>query len=287
MGAILKKELRTYFNTMTGYVFLGFFLLITGFYFSISCVFSGSSSFIDVLSSTLIPLLVLIPVLTMRLFSEEARQKTDQLLFTSPVSISQIVFGKFFAAAALFFCGIGITSLYAIILAQFGEVSFAETLTGIVGYFLMGCCFISVGLFISVLTDNQIISAVGTFAAMFFIFMLDSIASLMPVTTSANIKFILILILIVAFLIYNSTKNVYVGMIFAVLGCGAVGAVYFINHLLFDGVITKVLDWFSVLSRFESFNMGIFNISDIVYYITFSAAFLYLSINAIEKRRWR
>ncbi len=287
MAAIFKKEIRTYFTTMTGYVFLGFFLLITGFYFSISCVFGGSSNFVNVLSATLIALLVLIPVLTMRLFSEEARQKTDQLLFTSPVSIPQIVLGKFFASALLFFIGIMITSVYAVILSRFGEVSFAQTLTGIIGYFLMGCCFISVGLFVSVLTNNQIIAAVGTFAAMFFIFMIDSIAALVPASTSANIKFIALIILIIAFLIYNSTKNIYVSLIFAVLSAGAVAIIYFINSLAFDGIITKVLGWFSVLSRFDNFNMGIFDVSDIIYYLTFSAAFLYLSINSIEKRRWR
>lgn len=287
MGAIFKKEMKTYFNTMTGYVFLGFFLLITGFYFTVNCAFSGSSDFISVLSATLIALLILIPVLTMRLFSEETRQKTDQLLFTSPVSIPQIVFGKFFAAIFLFFIGIAITACYAVILSRFGEISFSETFTGVIGYFLMGCCFISVGIFISVLTDNQIIAAVGTFAAMFFIFMIDSIASIMPVTTGANVKFILVLICIVAFFIYNSTKNVYAGVIFLILGCGAVGIAYVVNSLLFDGIITKVLNWFSVLSRYDSFDMGILNITDIIYYITFSFAFLYLTINTIEKRRWR
>lgn len=291
MGAVFKKEIKTYFTTMTGYVFLGLFLLLTGFYFCGNCVFGGSANIVDVLSLTLVAFLVLIPVLTMRLFAEETRQRTDQLLFTSPISILQIVIEKFAAAAALLLIGIGITACYSLILIHYdvnGVFSIAQTVTGIVGYFLMGCCFISIGLFISVLTDNQIIAAVGTFAAMFFIIMVDSLSDILPATTSANIKFVGILIVLTALFVYNSTKNIFAPVIFAVLGFIAETAVYFINKSLFDGVMTKVLSWFSVVTRYRNgFSMGIFNAVDIIYLVTFSAAFIYLSVNTIEKRRWK
>lgn len=287
MLAVFKKELRSYFNTLIGYVFLGFFILVVGFYFCITNVWGGSPYFNTVLASTLIMLLVLIPVLTMRLFSEESRQKTDQLLFTSPLSIWQIVIGKFAAAAALFLLGTLIIGLFPVILSFYGSVPVQETLGGLIGYFLMGCGFISVGFFISVLTDNQIIAAVGTFAAMFFIYMVDGIASLAPVTTSSSIVFICLIILFISFIIYNSTKNVYAAAILAIIGFAAVAGIYLINSLLFDGIITKVLGWFSILSRFDNFTMGVFNAADVIYYITFTIAFLYLSVNVIEKRRWR
>lgn len=286
MLAILKKEMRSYFNTLTGYIFLGFFVLVTGFYFSFINILGGSPYYNQTLSYTLTMFLILIPVMTMKLFSEESRQKTDQLLYTSPISIFQIVIGKFLAASCLFIIAVLITSIFPFILSIFGNIPKAEIIGGIIGYTLMGLCFISIGLFISVLTDNQIISAVGTFAAMFLIFMIDGIANSMPVDTSSSVIFICIIITLAALFIYNNTKNILAGIIFAVIGYGIVGIIYYFNRLLFDGIIVKILGWFSLLKRFDNFFMGIFSFSDVVYYITFAAVFLFLAINVIEKRKW-
>ncbi len=287
MNAVFKKELRTYFSTLTGYVFLGFFVLINAYFFSQFNVGQGSPSYGDTLVYTLSMFLILIPVMTMRLFAEEAKQKTDQLLYTSPVSIWKIVMGKFFAAAFLFFAGIVIISLFPIILSFYGDVPFAETVGCFFGYFLLGVSLISVGLFISVLTDNQIIAAVGTFAAVFFALMMDSIAMSMPMDTASSVAFTALIALIVAFVIYSGTKSIYAGGAVFILGLVIIGGMYLYDSLLFDGIIIKVLGWFSVLNRFQSFYMGVFSFSDLVYYITFSAAFLYLTVNTIEKRRWR
>lgn len=287
MHAIFKKEMRTYFTTMTGYIFLGFFLLITAYFFAAINIVSGSASYTTTLSSTLSMFLILIPIMTMRLFAEETRQKTDQLLFTSPISIVKIVFGKFFAAAGLFTIGVLITLIFPIILSFYGEIAWAETLGAFVGYLFLGYGLISVGVFVSVLTDNQIIAAVGTFAALFFILMMNGIASTLPVETSYSVAFVVVVVCIAAFIVYNSTRNAYAGGIIALLGCAAVAAVYILNPLIFDGAMVKILGWFSVLNRFQSFFMGVFSIGDLVYFITFSLAFLYLTINVIEKRRWR
>lgn len=287
MFAIYKKELRTYFNTMTGYAFLGFFILVTAFYFSFLNVISGNPMYSETLSYTVTMFLILIPILTMRLFAEEAKQKTDQLLYTSPVSITQIVAGKFLASFSLFFIGVAITGLFPFMLSRFGQIPTSEILGAMFGYLLMGGCLISIGIFISVLTDNQIIAAVATFAAMFFIFMVDGIAVSMPVNTASSVTFVCAFIMLIVFIIYNSTRNIYASVIIALLGFAAVAIAYFSNNLIFDGVIVKVLSWFSILSRFDNFYMGVFNISDVVYYITFSLAFLYFTVNVIEKRRWR
>ena len=181
MSAVFKKEIRTYFTTMSGYVFLGFFVLINAYFFSRFNVGEGSPDYSGTLTYTFSMFLILIPVLTMRLFAEEVRQKTDQLLYTSPISIWKIVFGKFFAAASLFLFGTVIIALFPIILNYYGDVNFIQTFGCFLGYFLLGASLIAVGLFISVLTDNQIIAAVGTFAAVFFILMMDSVIMSMPV----------------------------------------------------------------------------------------------------------
>ena len=161
MGAIFRKEMRTYFTTISGYGFLGFFALITGYFFIGQNIVGSSANYNDTLTGSMIMFLILVPVLTMRLFAEESRQKTDQLLYSVPIKVTSIVAGKFLAAVCLYFIALVITFVFPIVLSSFGNVDWGMTLTGYLGYFLMGMCLISVGLFISVLTDNQIVAAVS------------------------------------------------------------------------------------------------------------------------------
>lgn len=286
MVSIFKKELKTYFNTITGYGFLGFFVLITGYFFVSQNIVSASSNYNDTLAGSMIMFLILIPVITMRLFAEETRQKTDQLLFSAPVTVPDIVGGKFLAAVLLFLMGMLITFIFPLTLSRFGDIDWGMTIVGLLGYFMMGTCLISVGLFISVLTDNQIVAAAATFAAVFLLLMMDNISSSAPVTAAASLIFIAVVILCIALIIYNSTKNLPAAGIFALLCFVVTGGLYLFKPNLFDGVIVSALGWFSVLNRFENFYMGIISISDVVYYITFSLAFLYITVNVIEKRRW-
>lgn len=286
MLSIFKKEMKNYFNTITGFGFLGFLVLITGYFFISQNIVAASSNYNDTLAGSMIMFLILVPVITMRLFAEEARQKTDQLLFSAPIKTTDIVGGKFLAAVLLYLIGIAITFVFPFILSRFGDIDWGMTAVGFIGYFMMGTCLISVGIFISVLTDNQIVAAAATFAAVFLLLMMDNIASSAPISVMSSLIFVIIAILAVALLVYNSTKNLAVAGIFALIGFVITGGLYLFNPNLFDGVIISVLGWFSVLNRFENFYMGIISISDVVYYITFSMVFLYLTVNVIEKRRW-
>ncbi len=287
MVPIIKKELRTYFNSMMGYIFLGFLVLLTAIYFSLVCIANNSPNYNYVLSGTSILFLILIPALTMRLFAEEARQKTDQLLYTSPLTILQIVVGKYLAAFLLFIIGMGITMLFPIVLSGFGELPVQQIVGSYVGYILMGCCFIGVGLFVSVLTENQIVAAVATFATLFLFYIMDSLANSMPSDRGSSLVFLGLILAGFAFLVFDSTKNMFAGIIVFILTAVASGVAYLMNNYIFDGLLVKVLKWFSILTRFSNFDKGIFNVADIIYYITFSIAFIYLTINVIEKRRWR
>lgn len=289
MIAILKKELRTYFTTITGYAFLGFFTLITGYFFISQNINSGYANYNDTLTGSLIMFLLLIPILTMRSFSEEARQKTDQLLYCSPIKITDIVLGKFLAAVILFMIGIVITAVFPCILNFYAaneNMDVGLTVAGLIGYFLMGVCFISVGIFISVTTDNQLVAAASTFAVIFMLLMMDNIAQSAPTGSKASLIFTLAAVLAVSVYVYITTKNIAVGIVFALLGGLVISALFLIRPNIYDGAIASVLGWFSVLRRFENFYLGIINISDIVYYITFSSLFIYFTVNTIEKRRW-
>lgn len=294
MGAIFRKEMRTYFTTLTGYAFLGFFVLITGYFFisqnlsynTAQGMTRLSGNYGDTLSGSLIMFLILVPVLTMRLFAEETRQKTDQLLFCAPVRIIDIVAGKFLAAVCLFIIGLGITMVFPFIISRMVTIDMAATVGSVIGYLLMGACFISVGIFISILTDNQIVAAAGTFGVLFLLLMVDNLANNAPISTASSLIFVAVVVLAIVLVVYSSTKSLLMAFIFALIGFGIEGGLYLINKTLYDGVISRVLEWFSVLNRFENFYRGIFSISDVVYYITFSAVFLYLTVNVIEKRRW-
>ncbi|MCD8214334.1 MAG: ABC transporter permease [Clostridiales bacterium] len=286
MTAIYKKELRTYFNTLTGYIFLGFFVAITGIYFMMNNMDAGSLNYADTLAGSLMLFWVLIPVLTMRLFAEEARQKTDQLLFTSPVGVWGIVLGKFLAAVSLFIIGVLITGIFPFILSRFGDIAIGETINVMFGYVIMGCALISVGIFISALTDNQIVAAVATFAALFVLFMIDNFTAEMPITAVSSLVFAALVIVILTLVLYSSVKNLWVSLGFFVIALGIEFILYYFNPSLYDGLISKFFGWFSMISRFENFYAGVFSLADTVYYISFAFVFIYLTVNSIEKRRW-
>jgi len=287
MLAILKKEMRTYFTSVSGYGFLAVLLLMTGLFFGLVNIDSGNPYYAGTLQQCTILFLILIPVLTMRLFAEEARQKTDQLLYTSPLTVTEIVVGKYLSAVILFLIGMAITTIFPVIMAMHGKLPVAETVGAFLGFILLGVCYISVGVFISSLTESQVIAAVATFAALFLFIIMDALAAAAPVTRESSAIFLGICAVGLSFVAYTSTKSKLVGIIFFVL-CAIGGTVaFFVNSLLFDGVITKVLNWFSLLNRFQNFQVGVLDVSDIVYYITFAFAFVFLTVNTIEKRRWK
>jgi ABC-2 type transport system permease protein len=231
--------------------------------------------------------LILIPVLTMRLFSDEARQKTDQLLYTSPLTVAQIVLGKFFAAFALFVLSLTVTMVFPLILSRYGSVPVAETVGAFAGFIMLGACFVAVGLFISSLTESQIVAAVASFGALFTFFIIDAVAVGIPKDRTTSFIFLALIAGGIAYVIYDATKSYLIGIITGVVEAGILIAVFFLNPLLFDGTAFHVLTWFSVFTRFSRFGEGIFDLASIVYYATFTGAFVFLTVNVIEKRRWR
>ena len=288
MFSIYKKEVKTYFTQMMGYIFLAFMLLLIGLFFTLINLFSRDANFQNVLGGTTIFFLFLVPILTMRLFSEEARHKTDQLLFTSPLSVFQIVMGKFLAALSLFMIGVVITMLFPLMLSRFADgMPVARIVGTYIGWVLVGASFIAVGVFISVLTDNQIISAVATFGAIFVMFLMEAFALSMPTSTFASLVFAGLIIVAVAGIWFNSTRNIISSIVVAGVGIGVSVGLFLYDNMIFDGLIVRVLRWLSIYARFDGFGVGVLNLSDIVYYLSFIVLFIYLTINIIEKRRWR
>jgi ABC-2 type transport system permease protein len=288
MVAVLRRELKAYFTSPIGFVFVGFFMLIAGVFFAISNLLSGNPNFTGVLSSLTFIFLFLVPILTMRLISEEMRQKTDQLLITSPLSIIGIVLGKYLAAVAVFVITLLITVLFPVIMSFFALLGLGwwEILGGYIGFLLMGCAFISIGLFFSSLTDNQLVAAVLTFAALLLIWILDFVAQAVPTDPIVGLVFLALIGVGLVALVFFSTRSKAVTIATIVFAAAIVVLLFVFSRSLFTGLIAKVLGWFSLVKRYGDFAAGILSLGPIVYYISFSGAFVFLTIRMIEKRRW-
>lgn len=286
MKAIFNKEFKSFFNYPIGYIFMGVFLLISGLFFTLYNLLPNSSYYIDVLNSITFVFLFLVPILTMRSIADETKERTDQLLLTSPLKVWEIVLGKYFASVLFFFVTLLITGIYPIILAFYSEVAMAPIITAYIGFGLMGAAFISVGIFISSLTDNQVTAAVGTFGALLIIWIIDGVTQVMPTSRAAGIILAVILVCVLTLIIYYSTKNTYITAFINIVGIAVVIIINFVNVNLFEGFTARFFQWFSLLKRYEPFVMGLLNVSSIVYYITFSTAFVFLTIRIIDKRRW-
>lgn len=177
MGAIYKKEMAQYFRTPMGYVFLAILLLICGFYFTYSNLYQLNADVRSYFTGILMFIMFIIPLLTMRSFSEERKLKTDQLLYTSPVGLPSIVLGKFFAAMTVFCIGMGVTILFPVILGVYGDVDPFVAVGNYFGLILAVAAFVAIGVFISAKTENQISAAVASYCAIFFLWLVGSFST--------------------------------------------------------------------------------------------------------------
>ncbi len=178
MSAVFKREFKAFFTSPVGYFVLAVLFGFAGFYFFANNMYGRSADLTGVFGGLFtIVLLLVLPVLTMRLFSDEKRQRTDQALLTAPVSLTGIALGKFFAALLMFAIGISITIVFAIIIAFQVTPDWLVIIGNYVGLLLLGGMIIAIGMFISSLTESQFIAALGTFAISFALLMVDSLAS--------------------------------------------------------------------------------------------------------------
>ena len=163
MTAIYKRELSSYFNSMIGYVFIAVLVFFTGIYFMAYNLYSGLPQFSYTLYSLMTILMFAIPLLTMKSMAEERRSRTDQLLLTAPVSLTGVVMGKFLAMATIFLIPVALCAFCPLIIAMNGEARLLSDYAALLAFFLMGCVFIAIGMFLSSLTESQIIAAVSTY----------------------------------------------------------------------------------------------------------------------------
>lgn len=287
MLAIYKKELKTYLTSMMGWLFIAFCLAITSLYFCLYNLYYSYPNIYMALQGVVWFFVILMPILTMRIISEEQRNKTDQLLYTAPVSVYSIVIGKYLAMLTIFVIPVLVICTYPLILSQLGEVQFADSYLAILAYFLIGASFIAVGLFISSITENQIIAAVVSFAVLLLSHLINSITGLISGTAETSLIGFIIIIAVLCVVYFLLARDVIVSIAaFIVLTALAVGF-YFVKPVAYEGAIISVLESFSLTSvANDMFGYGILDITAIVYYVTVIAFFIFITVQSIQKKRW-
>lgn len=286
MRAVYKKELKGYLTSMQGYVFMAFILLIIGIYFTAYNLNYASPDFGYTLSAITFVFLIITPVLTMRILAEEKKNKTDQLLLISPVPVWKIVLGKYLGMVTIYLIPVLIAGLYPFILSKYGTVSYSMAFTAIIGFFFLGCANLSIGLFLSSITESQVIAAVLTFAALFCSFMMNGIESFFSQTAITSMMAFLVLAVVAAVFVYQMTKDNLLTGITGIVLAGIVLIVYFVKSSLYEGAIQKLLDLLAVTNHFDNFVGGILDLTGIVYMLSVICIFVFLTIQSIQKRRW-
>lgn len=286
MTAIYKRELKSYLTSMVGYLFIFFVLVLTGIYFSAYQLSAAYPKFETTLSAVTFVFLIGVPILTMRVLAEERKQKTDQLLLTAPVSVGNIVTGKYLALVTVYAIPILVLCTYPLIMSKFGTVDFGTAYTAILGFFLLGCANIAIGLFMSALTESQVIAAVLTFVLLFAFYMMNGISSFFSKTSMSTCVTFGLLILAAVIIVYTMIKNVLISAAVGVIGEVILVIVYLLKSSIFEGGIQKVLDIFNLSGHFDNFTNNIFDIKGIVYFLSVIAVCLFLTMQSILKRRW-
>ncbi|MBQ9887085.1 MAG: ABC transporter permease [Lachnospiraceae bacterium] len=286
MFAIYKRELKSYMTSMFGYVFMAVNLLFAGIYFNNINIQGGSPYFGYTLSYISFLFMFTIPLVTMRMIADEKKQKTDQLLLTSPVTITRIVLGKYLAVVTVFAIPVLLYCVYPLIMGRFGSIPYKMTYSSILAYFLIGCAFIAIGMFISSLTDSVVIAAFISLVVFFFMYMEQTLASFIPKTAISSVIGYTIVIIAIVAIIYYMTSNAYIAGIVGIIAETALLIIYMLKPVKLEGSISYLLNAFDITSGFANFLNGIFDIKALIYYISIIVICFTLTVQMLQKRRW-
>lgn len=286
MTAVLKHELRNYFHSFTAYVFGAFLLAIVGFGSMLYNLQAAVSNFEYVLSFGSIVFVVIVPILTMRVIAEERRQKTDQLLYSLPITTTQVVLGKYAALLVVYLIPLGIISLYPLIFAQFGDVYLPTSYGSLFAIFIMGAALIAVGIFISSLTDNQGLAAGISIAVILFNYYSVSLSEYVSSTAFGSLLALAVIILALGAIVRYLTRNELFAFGVCIALFALVAVIYLTDYTMFEGLLPNIMKQLSLFDRFNTFVSGVFDLTAIVYYLSVAAFFLFLTVQSLEKRRY-
>ncbi len=286
MKSIFKNELSTYFTGMMGYVFCAVLLLFAGIYTYYVSLVGSYANYEYVLNYISFIFIAVVPILTMRVIADERKQKTDQLLYSLPISMSRIILGKFSAMAVMLALPTAVICLYPLILSQFGTVYLPAVYSSMVGFYLLGISLLSIGMFISSITDSPAMAAGLCVLAMILNYYMYTISENISSSSQASLFAFTVLVVIIALIIRAMTKSDFIAL------CSGAGLEivllisYKLNTSSFYGLFPEFISNLSLYERFYAFSNGVFDLTGIVYFISVTALFLFLAVQSMEKRRW-
>ena len=286
MKAVFRHELHLMFSGLTAYVYGLFSLLAVAVYMMYYNLSVGYANFEYALAGASFALLIMIPVITMRIIAEEKKQKTDQLLYSLPISTTQVVVGKFLALLVTAVIPLLIAAVYPVILKNYGNLYLPTAWGTMFGYVMLTAALLSMGIFISSLTESQAMAAGICFAAMILNYYMVTLAEYATSSAWGSLAALLILEAVIGFLIRHMTGN---GLLAEGIGGAAMAATiiaYFYNSGWFEGLFPTILEKLSVYERFYEFVDGIFDYTHVVYFISVIIFFLFLTVQSLEKRRY-
>lgn len=287
MKAVFRHELSSYFTGLTGYIFGAFLLLFAGIYTMIYNLQQYMVvNFEYVLGEMSFIYLIIVPILTMRILAEERRQKTDQLLYSLPLTMTQVVVGKYLATLTMLLIPTLILCIYPPVLLSFGRVNLLACYSSICGFFCLGAALLAIGMYVSSVTESQPVAAGLCFVVMLVNYFIYYLASCVPSTAIASLAAFIVVGILVGVIVYLMTKNVPVSAVCGLVFCGGSVGVYLYNSALFDNLFPQVMEQLSLFERFYIIVNGVFDLTSIVYLVSVAVLFVFLSVQSMEKRRW-
>ena len=286
MIAVLKHEVRSAFHSLTIYLFCAALLCFVGVGAMIYNIQASVANFEYVLSFVAIGLVVIIPVLTMRSFAEERKQKTDQLLYSLPLKTWQIVGGKYLSLVVMFLLPVAIICIYPYIFSKYGEVYLPGSYGALFAFFVMGTALIAVGMFISSLTENQGFAAGIAIVLFLFNYYSVSLAEQVSATSYGSAFALCVIAVLIGFIVKALTKN---NAIAIGVGGGLMLltlAAYFIVPDKFEGLLPSIMEKLSLFDRFTTFVNGVFDLTALAFYASVIVLGLFLTVQSLEKRRY-
>ena len=286
MSAVFRHELRGYFHTLTAYVFGAFLLAVVGLGSMLYNLEAAVSNFEFVLSFASIIFVIIVPILTMCTIAEERKQRTDQLLYSLPITTTQVILGKYFALLVVYLIPLAVISLYPLLFSQFGEVYLPTSYGSLLAFFLLGAALLAVGMFLSSLTDNQGFAAGLGIAAILLNYYSVSLAEYTSSTASGSLIALYVFALLFGVVIRSLTRNenLAYGVTFVLIA--ALAVLYLTDSSAFEGLLPDIMTKLSLFRQLSSFVNGAFDLTAIVYYLSVTGFFLFLSVQSLEKRRY-
>lgn len=287
MKAIYKRELNSYFHTMIGYVFIAFLVAFTGVYFMAYNLNYGYPYFSYVLTGTLFVFLIAIPVLTMRSFAEDRKNKTDQLLLTAPVSLTKVVLGKYLAMVTILLIPCVIYLVFPLIIKAQGTAYIRSDYLSILLFFLMGCVYISIGIFISSLTESTIIAAIGTMGILVLLYLWSGILDFLPSGAGSNAIACGVILSLLVWGVWQMTKNWLISAVAELIVVAGTVAVYVVKSSFFENLLPDLLGSLDLTEPLTAItDSNYLDVSGIILYLSLIGVFLFLTVQMIQKRRW-